>query len=127
MRMGVLDVLERARHPLGAADILGELPAATDAVTVYRTLNTFNERQLVHRVRGEDRQWRYAIGPAQTGRQGQARAHGHPHFVCESCGTVRCVDSAEVPPKLTGKMEVGEGYSVEYAEVTLHGTCPRCH
>src|SRR5689334_13821712 len=80
VRTGVLEVLARSSRPLGAVEILEKLPPHTDAVTVYRTLNTYRLKDVVHRVRGEDRVWRYAIGNAQA-----TAAHRHPHFVCEDC------------------------------------------
>ena len=62
VRVGVLEVLRRSPRPIDVPGILEKLPARTDAVTVYRTLNTFTRKQMVHRVRGEDRSWRYAMG-----------------------------------------------------------------
>ena len=92
-----------ARHPgrqpapAGGAAGVERLPEHTDAVTVYRTLNTFTDKQLVHRVRGEDRTWRYALSGKASPRQPQQPAHSHAHFVCETCGTVECLEDAEIP------------------------------
>src|SRR5215475_10135934 len=86
VRAGVLEVLARAARPLGAVDILEKLPPHTDAVTVYRTLNTLTRKEVLHRVRGEDRVWRYALGDPHA-----TAAHQHPHFVCEECGKVECL------------------------------------
>src|SRR4051812_40498407 len=61
VRVGVLDVLAAAARPIGVPELLGRLPDHTDSVTVYRTLNTFTRERLVHRVRGADRTWRYAL------------------------------------------------------------------
>src|SRR6266513_1107944 len=78
VRAGVLEVLAKAARPLGAVEVLEKLPPHTDAVTVNRTLNTFTRKNVLHRIRGEDRVWRYALGdPHETA------AHHHPHFVCE--------------------------------------------
>jgi Fe2+ or Zn2+ uptake regulation protein len=41
--------------------ILGKPGARTEAVTVYRTLNTFTRKKIIHRVRGDERSWRYAL------------------------------------------------------------------
>src|SRR4051794_4468053 len=79
-----------ARQPLGAPEIIRRLGEETDPVTVYRTLNTLAEHKLVHRVRGEDGAWRYAAtsGVSDADRQD----HPHAHFVCDSCGTVECLE-----------------------------------
>jgi Fur family ferric uptake transcriptional regulator len=121
VRFAVLQLLAKAGGPLGVPEMLGKLPADTDAVTVYRTLNTFTRKKLVHRVQADDRSWRYAIGDLAV-----AAEHRHPHFVCDKCRTVECLANAEIPVELPRSMGVGQGYQVSYPEVVLHGRCPRC-
>jgi len=121
VRAGVLEVLAKAVRPMGAVEILEKLPSGTDTVTVYRTLNTFTQKGVAHRVRGEDRVWRYALGdPHETA------AHQHPHFVCEECGKVECLKDAEIPSSFIASLGVGGKYAIHYPEVVLHGVCPRC-
>jgi Fur family ferric uptake transcriptional regulator len=124
VRLGVLNVLAAAQQPLGVQQVLDKLPEHTDTVTVYRTLNTFTTKGVVHRVRGEDRTWRYAISPADAG---APAAHAHPHFVCDTCGTVECLEQSPIPATLVRSLKVAEQYEVRYPEVVLHGLCPRCH
>ncbi len=125
VRAAVLDILARAAGPLSAVEILAQLPPRTDAVTVYRTLNTFTHKKLIHRVRGADGKgagpWRYALtlDPA-------AKTHQHPHFVCDRCGTVECLRSAEIPAGFLASLRIESRYRVAYSEVLLHGLCPRC-
>lgn len=94
-----------------------------DTVTVYRTLNTFVKKKLVHRVRGEDRSWLYASGNMLQDRP----RHLHPHFVCDSCGKVDCLESAHIPASFVDSLGVQNSYEVTYPEVVLHGRCPKCH
>lgn len=120
VRSGVLGVLFGSKTPMGAVEILGMLPPHTDAVTVYRTLNTLVKKSLVHRIRGDDGIWRYAVEDPK-----QSHVHRHPHFVCDECGRVECLKKVEIPLGFSG-MRVGKGYSVSYSEVVLHGWCPKC-
>ena len=124
VRVGVLDVLAGSAHPLGVPQVLEKLPEHTDAVTVYRTLNTFTRKKLVHRVRGEDRTWRYALSAKASPKEDPP--HPHPHFVCEECGAVECLEDAEIPRNFVRSLRVGAGYEVRYPEVVLHGLCPKC-
>jgi len=121
VRVGVIELLQTATAPLSVPEMLGHLKNV-DTVTVYRTLNTFVKKKLVHRVRGEDRSWLYAIGDTHD----QPR-HMHPHFVCDDCGKVECLDSASIPGGFIGSLNVERGYQVAYPEVVLHGKCPKCH
>jgi Fur family ferric uptake transcriptional regulator len=126
VRAGVLDVLASAGGPLAAPQVIERLPADTDAVTVYRTLNTFTRNRLVHRIHGEDRTWRYALSGNSPTRRSPA-AHHHPHFVCDECGTVECLEDSSIPKGLIPSLKVGSRYAVSYPEVVLHGLCPKCH
>ncbi len=94
---------------MGAVEILEKLPPHTDAVTVYRTLNTFTAKGVAHRVRGEDRVWRYALGNPR-----EAATHHHPHFVCENCGKVECLKEAQIPSAFVNSLGVGTRYLVRY-------------
>ena len=122
VRLGVLDVLAGGKHPQDAAEIIGKLPSHIDRVTVYRTLNTFVEKKIIHRVRGEDRSWRYATGDADQ----HSPSHSHPHFVCDDCGEVECLETTSIPQDFVKSMSVEKQYRVDYPEVTLHGSCPKC-
>jgi Fur family ferric uptake transcriptional regulator len=122
VRAGVLDVLARAARPMSVPQILEKMKGAVDTVTVYRTLHTFARKKLVHRVRGEDRSWLYALGDAL-----EQPEHLHPHFVCDHCGKVECLEAARVPPSLVDSLNVRGGYEVRWPEVVLHGLCPKCH
>lgn len=117
-------MLAEATQPLGVQQVLELLPEHTDTVTVYRTLNTFTTKKVVHRVRGEDRTWRYALGGTE---KSASPAHAHPHFVCESCGVVECLEESQIPATFVRSLKVAENYEVHYPEVTLHGFCPKCH
>jgi Fur family transcriptional regulator, ferric uptake regulator len=121
VRVGVIEVLTRSGRPMSVPQILGRMKGV-DSVTVYRTLNTFSRKGLVHRVRGEDRSWLYAA----SDENGSEDVHRHPHFVCEACGRVECLESSEIPRGFIQSLGVAEGYTVAYPEVVLHGTCPKC-
>jgi Fur family ferric uptake transcriptional regulator len=121
VRSAVLALLSKAPRPLGVPDMLGKLPRGTDVVTVYRTLNTFTRKKLVHRIQAEDRSWRYALGTPTI-----KTDHRHPHFVCEKCQNVECLSGAEIPKSLPRSMGVKRAYVISYSEVVLHGVCPRC-
>lgn len=118
VRVAVLELLADADAPLAAPQVLQALPADTDSVTVYRTLNTLTGKRLLHRVRGDDRVWRYAIS--------ETRRHDHAHFVCAACGTIECLRDVPLPQKLMRQLIPSREYQVTHSEVLVHGLCPRC-
>jgi Fur family ferric uptake transcriptional regulator len=122
VRIAVLEALAQDQQPLSAVQIKQRLAEGTDNVTLYRTLNTFTSKKLVHRVRGDDQVWRYGIGNPKD-----STRHEHAHFVCDECGTVECLADSAAPKKATQQSKVKAGYRVAYSEVLVHGTCPECH
>ena len=121
MRIAMLNLLSAARSPLTVPEILERLGSDMDSVTVYRTLHTFTESKLVHRILGEDRSWRYATSASQA-----HAVHAHPHFVCDGCGTVECLAKSRIPSSFIPSLHIGREYRVKFPEVVLHGLCPKC-
>jgi Fur family ferric uptake transcriptional regulator len=121
VRVGVIELLSRSGRPLSVPQILAKL-RGVDTVTVYRTLNTFARKRIVHKVRGEDRTWLYAVGDGSAARP----QHLHPHFVCDACGKVECLETSKIPDSFIAALSIDRAYAVRYPEVVLHGMCPRC-
>ena len=121
-RAAVLEALSNSPHPLGATEIQERVPPEIDLATIYRTLGTFLQNRIVHRARGAgDEGWRYALAKPES-----AKPHAHPHFVCDGCGRVECLQSSNVPPTLERSLKVQTQYQVAYVEVLAHGQCPQC-
>ncbi len=127
IRLQTLDVLMRSRTAMSHAQISQKLgPKDVDKVTLYRTLNTFVDKGLAHRVATEDRNWLYAIyRNDQAHSHDQEHEHDHAHFVCDSCEKIYCfpVDSSA----LTVNNESMMGFEIKEKEIRLHGRCPVCH
>lgn len=116
-RLAVLETLQGSAHPL-SHDELGERLAADDIahdrVTLYRALDWLIEQGLARRIAGGERAWRFEIV--------RGAAHRHAHFHCDRCGQVLCLEQLETAPEAV----LPVGYSVERAELVLHGRCAEC-
>jgi len=110
------ELLEAHDHP--SAEILHKrlekrLPTLS-LDTVYRTMATFEELKLVHRVETIESQARFE---AQTIR--------HHHFLCDTCGqpvdfSWPAFDKIQLPATLA---ELG---AIDRTAVVVHGTCATC-
>ena len=120
-----------------------------DRVTVYRTLSALVDSGIAHRLDPGDRVFRFGLSgdhaahaPAATCGCGPSencghpaipptlpsaddQGHGHPHFLCETCGKVECLEDTEVvlKPK-AGRPQ--SGMNVRRHQVLLKGTCGEC-
>lgn len=120
-RLAVLERLEEARTPLSHSDMVEMLvPKGFDPATIYRNLKDLAEAGLVVRRDLGDHTWRYELA-----RRGAGHARNHPHFVCEDCGTVACLD--------TSRVNISAGPGAPRAilrggiEVHLKGRCDDCN
>jgi len=115
-RVDILDVLLRAHRPLTEDEIRARLKREVDRTTVYRNLEHFMVKNLVHRCFVRERAWHYELahncGPKQC----------HPHFCCTKCGRMVCLTEVSVP--LARKLP--EGFELKRQQVRIEGLCPRC-
>ncbi len=65
----------------------------SDRVTIYRTLNTFTEKNVLTRIPGVDGSAKYLFNYGDDGTlKPIQKNHQHLHFSCTKCGKTVCVD-----------------------------------
>ncbi len=88
-RIRILSLLEQEARPLSHLEILQSVTEfRLDRVTLYRILASLTEAGIVHQVQGTDGIWRFCAHD-ETDNQCPG---GHPHRVCEKCGTMMCLN-----------------------------------
>ncbi len=116
-RIALLKLLLSSPHPLSQQEIASRLEKVRlNRVSIYRSLHTFLQSGIVHRVESGDRTWRFAVCGCGS------RGHCHPHFICSRCGRVECLSGFKMPE--TGYLQ--PGYVVEEQELYLRGRCATC-
>ena len=90
-----------------------------DRVTVYRTLQTFVEKGIIHTIPTADNSIRYALCKDDC-KEGHHHDH-HVHFVCSNCQVTYCLDDVVTP-----ELKLPKGYSVSHIEVVAEGVCKNC-
>jgi Fur family ferric uptake transcriptional regulator len=122
VRVRVMGVLAGARTPLTAQELADQISGA-DRVTIYRTLNSLVETGLAHKVDPGDRVFRFGLTGAK---KDEKRGHQHPHFVCDECGNVECLEDTEVIVQRRGTAKPKKRMRLSAKDVLLHGTCEEC-
>jgi len=137
-RLAVLQQLAEARGPSTHAEIHAALAGrGFDRATIYRNLHDLHDRRLVSRVDVGDQAARFEL--ART--DGHGHGVPHPHFLCDACGDVLCLDGVRVviprTARSAGKAATkspGGRRPVRTAargigsvtDITLRGRCDRC-
>jgi Fur family transcriptional regulator, ferric uptake regulator len=124
VRIQVLEVLLESGIALSHTDITNHLGDNTiDKVTLYRTLNHFHKKGLIHKVANEDRNWLYAILLPDFGRPEPDESHAH--FICDDCEKIYCFPYGSFG--YDNVVSQNNGFIVSKQEIRLHGLCPSCH
>lgn len=116
-RIDVLQMFLDANYALSFRDLEDRF-AAYDRVTLYRTLNSFMENGVLHRIPDDSGFARYGI--CQDTCTPDHHQHDHIHFKCDECGNIECLPG-HYPPRVSLP-----GYKVTDTSVILKGVCQHC-
>ncbi len=118
-REEVLAILTRENAALSHGEIEKALENRFDRVTIYRTLKTFVEKGIIHKVLDEEG-LRYALCKEQCSEH--RHQHDHLHFKCTSCGLTSCIENSHIPA-----IPLPEGYEALETSLLIQGICPACN
>lgn len=116
-RKEILAVLQGSVHALSHTEIEKSLPSHLDRITVYRTLQSFMKKGLIHTVTDpHSRAAKYLYNNPGLPEQ-------HAHFKCRLCNILICLDS---PIPISKSMDMPDGYRAELYSLVIEGLCDRC-
>ncbi|MBT9394877.1 transcriptional repressor [Hymenobacter sp. NST-14] len=119
VRRAVLQVLSEATYALSGGEIEQLLPPDTDRITLYRTLKSFEESGLIHRVIDASDTIRFAACSIEC--SAQAHFDNHVHFKCTACQHIFCLNQVAIPAvTLPAKFEA------RTRDYLLSGVCREC-
>jgi len=109
-------------HPqLGLSEsfLEAQVEGEFDRATIYRTLNTFLEKGVIHTIYDEKSAVKYALCSHHC--QDGHHNHDHLHFKCVDCGDTTCLDQLPMADQtLPG------GYKKLEAHYLIVGVCAKC-
>jgi len=117
IRQHVLEALLQSPFALSRTEIEHHL--VLDRVTVYRTLRTFEEKGIVHRIVDHSETVRYAAACPDAA--APALANDHVHFKCTTCQHIYCLSQVPVPA-----VTLPDAYQVLRSDHLLSGICGQC-
>lgn len=118
MRLIVLDYFHKHSHALSLKDLENGLES-TDKVTLFRTLKTFEEHKIIHRIDDGSGAVKYAICGDSC--ECDYPQDIHVHFHCKICDETQCLPKVKVPA-----INLPNGFSPDEANVVVKGICDKC-
>ncbi len=119
-RMDVVSVFLSKDFAVSHSDIESEVENQYDRVTIYRTLKSFLDRGLIHKVLDDNGTTRYALC-AEACANGDHH-HNHIHFKCMTCGQTSCLEHVDIPD-----VKLPKGFAPKESNYLISGICDRCN
>jgi Fur family transcriptional regulator, ferric uptake regulator len=118
-RKSILELFKLSKGALAHADIEKKSSAQFDRVTIYRTLQTFVDKGIIHTIPTADNSVLYALCKDDC----SAGDHhdNHVHFICDSCDTTYCLDHVTIP-----SVNLPKGFKSKQTDVVVSGVCKNC-
>lgn len=118
-RVRILELFLEKEGALAHGDIEKRTGEKFDRVTVYRTLQVFLNKGIIHTIPTTDNSIRYALCKDDCV---EGHHHdNHVHFVCQQCGNTVCLDGVTIP-----SITLPEGFSSSQVEMVVSGICRKC-
>ena len=118
-RVEILELFLAKGNALSHCDIEKNTGESFDRVTVYRTLQTFVEKGIIHLIPTTDNSIKYALCKNDCG---PGHHHdNHVHFICDECSKTICLEDVNVP-----EVKLPEGFKPTQAEMVVTGICGEC-
>lgn len=120
-RKDILDLfIEKQNISVSQSDIEKTLGDKYDRATVYRSLMTFEEKGIIHRVIVEGHGAQFALCEDNCSESGHHH-HDHIHFKCTSCDKTECLNEVSVV-----NIQLPDGYQKHNANYLVIGICASC-
>ncbi len=119
-RSDILQSFQSYDFALSHGDLEERFGERFDRVTIYRTLKTFVEKGIIHKVLDDVGGTKYALCRT-TECSHDNHHHDHVHFKCLQCGNTTCIESVHIPI-----FNLPEGYKRTEVNMLVQGTCPTC-
>lgn len=119
-RKKILQLFFENNGALAHGDIEKKTGEQIDRVTVYRTLQSFVEKGIIHTIPTSDNSIKYALCKDECA-EGHHHDH-HIHLVCNICNNTLCLDDVVTP-----EIKLPQGYIMLQADVVVKGICKNCN
>lgn len=118
-RRRILELFLHSNGALAHGDIEKKTGEKFDRVTVYRTLQTFLDKGIIHTIPTADNSVRYAlcVDDCSDGHHHD----NHVHFVCSKCSNTICLPDVLIP-----EVKLPDGFRPSEFQMVVTGVCKEC-
>lgn len=118
-RIEVLRVFMSHPAAISHNNLEKELGKRFDRTTIYRILNTFQEKGLIHKIISPSGEACYALCSSHCNSHNHKDTH--VHFSCNNCGNIYCLNETETP-----QLKLPKGFEFSSFNFMAEGLCKSC-
>lgn len=118
-RILVLKEIIKASHPVSLADLEAMLEFSMDKASIFRVLELFSKKDIVHVIEDGSRSLKYELCQSSSN---HSIYDQHVHFYCENCKEIYCFDTVSVP-----LINMPDGFHPHSVNYMIKGICPKCN
>lgn len=119
VRQLVLGALLDSASALSQHEIEEKFNNQFDRITLYRTLKSFEEKGVIHRIYNSFGEAKYAV--CAEGCHEHSHSDHHLHFNCVRCKRTFCINEAHIP-----HFHLPEGMKAIQYNFSVEGICKDC-
>jgi Fur family ferric uptake transcriptional regulator len=120
IRIAILQMFVERNYALSHTEIGDHIDKEFDRVTIYRTLKSFEEQGLIHKVLDDSEAAKYALCNHEHSHTHKHHDQ-HIHFNCVKCGHTFCLENIPIPP-----ITLPENYQLQKLDFLAQGICKTC-
>lgn len=118
-RVRVLEEIALDSVAISQPDLEKKLGKEIDRVTLYRILNTYQEKGILHRIMDMNGTANYAVCTSSCS---ENHHHDeHVHFNCTNCNKIYCLE-VEAP-----RIKMPKGFTAKTVSSIAYGICEKCN
>lgn len=118
-RLDVLDLFINRKQALSQKDLEENL-TAYDRVTLYRTLHSFIDSGVLHKIPNDNGIASYGVCFDTC--SPESHQHDHVHFKCTACGQLECIEEHIHLPAIS----LPRDYKMGAVDIIVNGVCGTC-
>jgi len=118
-RLRVLSVVSEKETATSQPELEKILGDTIDRVTLYRVLNVFEEKGILHKILDLHGTATYALCSEYCPEH--QHQEEHVHFTCSKCNSIYCLNDVQIP-----EIAVPNGFKIENVAINAVGICDKC-
>ncbi|MBS2212623.1 transcriptional repressor [Carboxylicivirga mesophila] len=118
MRLLVLEILYKDRNAVSLSDLVSKFERAEKS-TLFRTLKTFEEKKIIHRIDDGTGSVKYALCADDCD---DMHEDEHIHFVCTVCKNTICLNNIKIP-----SINLPNNFKLNDLQIIAKGICDKCN